>query len=92
MAKSKTISVKIPMSLMGKIICALECVEPNLDEHGPNLVEDHDCIVRVLKNLQQSIDLRDSYNRFLKDSWHDLRWAEHMEYLQYKRDDAELPF
>ena len=92
MAKLTTGNIKIPVSLMGKIICALECLEPDLDEYGPNMVRDHGEIVLALNNLIRSIELRDDYTRFIKDTSVDMRWQSHMEYAQYKRDEAELPF
>jgi len=92
MAKSKAEKVKIPMSLMEKVICMLVNLTPDLDEYGPVLVQDHRDIVLALKNLKKSIELRDDYSRFIHDTAHDMRWESHMEYAQYRIDEADLPF
>ena len=92
MAKSKTGSVKIPMSLLKKIICLLEVLTPDLDEYDPTILEDHDDIVVALKNMQQSIELRDEYNRIINDSSYEIRWESRMNRTKYKKDEAYLPF
>jgi len=92
MAKSKTGSVKIPMSLLEKIICLLEWLTPDLDEYDPMVLEDHDDIVVALKKLQESIALRDEYSRFVNDCSYEIRWQSRMNHVKYKRDEANLPF
>ena len=80
------------MILVRRIICALEYLEPDLDSYGSTIVEDYGAILLALKNLMKSIELRRDYTQFINDRTHDMRWDSHMEYAQYRRDDADLPF
>ena len=92
MAKLKTGNVKIPMSLLEKIICMLECLAPDLDEYDPMLVEDYDDIVLALNDMKKSIELRDNFTRIVNDCSYEIRWASRMERARNKRYEADLPF
>ena len=65
MAKSKTESVKIHMSMVRRIICALDYLAPDLDSYGATVVEDYNAIVNALKNLEKSTELRHDYTQFI---------------------------
>ena len=92
MAKSRTTSVTIPMSLLEKIICLLEWLTPDLDDYDPLILEDHDNIVVALRKLQESIALRDEYKRYANDCSYEIRWDSRMNRILRKRDEDKLPF
>ena len=89
MSKSKSESVKIPMALLTRIICLLECWD--LDDYDREIVEEHSDIVLALNNLKKSIESHSVFVQFLNDSEYDSRWKSCFYYLQRKRE-SELPF
>ena len=91
MEKLKTESIKIPLSLLKKIICLLEYWDPDMDEYDPAIVKNHGEIVLALNNMKKSIELRNAFTRIINDSEYDPRWESHMNYLQRKHE-SDLPF
>lgn len=93
MAKSKAGSVKIPMSLLKKIICLLVCCEPSYEDcDDPMFIEDYSDILLALKNMEQSIELHDASARIINDCSYDIRWQSRMDYANNKHYEANLPF
>jgi len=90
MAKSST-SVKVPMSLLTKIICLLECLEP--EDCDQVIVKDHREIALALKNLKNSVDTHNAFVQILNNSEFNssYRREQRYNYLQRKRE-LDLPF
>ena len=88
-SKSESVNVKIPMSLLTRIICLLECWD--LDDYDREIIEEHSEIVPALTNLKKSIESHSAFVQFLNDSEYDSRWKSCFSYLQRKRE-SELPF
>ena len=89
MAKLKTESVKIPMTLLKRIISLLEYLCPDADVYDSFVIEDHGETVTALHNLEKSIELRNAFDRFINDCESDIPWESRLYSLNHESD---LPF
>jgi len=80
--------IKIPLSLLTRIIYLLECWDIN--GYDPVVVEDYGEIVLALNKKKQSIELRHAYARIINAGDDDARWQARMNYLQRKREIDEF--
>ena len=85
MAKSNQ-NVRIPMLLLTRVICLLECLEPTDCDQA--IIDDHHEIALALKDLKLSIEMRNAFFQILNNSEYDSgdRREQRRKFIQRKRE------